>query len=120
MKKESKRSWVLKQPSTMKAREIVAKAKAEDIVVSEGYVYNIRSAPKRRASKTIKRGVGRAPTIAKITPSQFLDGVNYDYRAPRLQAPARSAGRDLLVEAIDQLIIERVRFVLSNLSVSTT
>jgi hypothetical protein len=104
----------------MKASEVVAKAKAEDIVLSEGYVYNIRASAKRRSNKTIKKVVGRTPTIAKITPSQFLDGVNYDYRAPRLQAPARSAGRDLLVEAIDQLIIERVRFVLSNLSVSAT
>jgi sugar-specific transcriptional regulator TrmB len=104
----------------MKAREVVAKAKDEKIFVSEGYVYNIRSSVKRRASKTIKRGFGRTPTIAKITPSQFLDGVNYDYRAPQLKAPASSFGRDMLVEAIDQLIVERVRFVLSNLSVNAT
>jgi hypothetical protein len=119
MKKESKRAWVLKQPSTMKASEVVTKAKAENITLSEGYVYNIRSSKKsrREAPKVIKKILGRAPNVARISPTQFLDGVNYDYRTPRLKAPSESKGHALLVEAIDQIVAERIRFVLSNLSV---
>lgn len=66
-KKINKSAWIRNQPRTMSAKEIVAKAKAAGIKVSDKQVYNARASAKKTsgASKTTKRG----PAKGKRAPS---------------------------------------------------
>jgi hypothetical protein len=56
-KKPSKAAFVRSLPATTPAKEVVAKAKAAGIKLSEPYVYNVRATSK--AKKGGKRGPGR-------------------------------------------------------------
>lgn len=56
----SKTAFILRFPEGMPAKDVVAKAAAAGINVSEKYVYNIRSAHRGKAGKAT-RGPGRPP-----------------------------------------------------------
>src|SRR5262245_28322601 len=66
----SKTQFVLSQPATMSAEEVVAKAKEANLKLAPGYVYNIRSRAKAgkagavKAGRAKKRG-GRGAAAAK-------------------------------------------------------
>lgn len=57
-KTTNKSAFVRSLPADMSAKDVVAKAKAQNITLTENYVYTIRSAAKNK----IKRGgAGRGP-----------------------------------------------------------
>lgn len=67
-KKITKTAFVLGLPSDMPAKEVVSKAKEAGITISDGYVYEIRSATKRKAQKdrsTAKGKPGPKPKAAR-------------------------------------------------------
>ena len=57
-KSPNKSAFVRSLPADMSAKDVVAKAKAGNIVLTENYVYTIRSAAK---NKSKKGGTGRGP-----------------------------------------------------------
>ena len=57
-KSPNKSAFVRSLPADMSAKDVVAKAKAANIVLTENYVYTIRSAAK---NKSKKGGTGRGP-----------------------------------------------------------
>ena len=61
LKMPTKSAFVKNLPADMPAKEISALAKKEGLVISPGYVYEIRSADKRRAKKRLaeKEAVAR-------------------------------------------------------------
>ena len=65
-KKINKSAWIRSQPRTMSAKDIVAKAKAAGIKVTDKQVYNARSSAKKTggASKTTKRGPAKRKPAA--------------------------------------------------------
>jgi hypothetical protein len=68
----NKTAFVKHLPKTMPAKEVVAKAKAAGITLTEMYVYSIRSKSKARKSSGIaKRGPGRPRKDATSAPTTF-------------------------------------------------
>jgi hypothetical protein len=65
----NKTRFVKSLPKTMPAKDVVAKAKAAGITLTEMYVYSIRSKSKaRKRSGAVTRGPGRPPkTLATAT-----------------------------------------------------
>lgn len=63
-KKLSKAAFVRSLPSTTPAKEVVAKAKAQGMVLSDAYVYNVRATSKTR--KAGGRGGRRGPAPASL------------------------------------------------------
>lgn len=57
-KTQNKSAFVRNLPGDMSAKDVVAKAKAQGITLTENYVYTIRSAAKNKAKKG---GTGRGP-----------------------------------------------------------
>jgi len=57
-KTPNKSAFVRNLPGDMSAKDVVAKAKAQGITLTENYVYTIRSAAKNKAKKG---GTGRGP-----------------------------------------------------------
>jgi hypothetical protein len=59
-KAPNKSEFVRRQPTSLSAAEVVAKAKAAGIALTAGHVYTIRAANKRKSGAT-KAGSGRRP-----------------------------------------------------------
>jgi hypothetical protein len=57
-RKLNKSAFVREQPADMPAKEVVKAAKAAGIELSEGFVYNIRSAAKKKARVAPTRAGG--------------------------------------------------------------
>src|SRR3954470_16963106 len=64
-KKKSKASFVCELPSTTPAKEVVAKAKAAGISLTEGYVYNVRATSKSAKSPKTNGVAASAPRASK-------------------------------------------------------
>lgn len=64
-RKTSKAAFVRSFPSSTPAKEVVAKAKAAGITLSDAYVYNVRATSKTRKAGAGTRGPrrGPAPTV---------------------------------------------------------
>lgn len=64
-RKTSKAAFVRSFPSSTPAKEVVAKAKAAGIALSDAYVYNVRATTKTKKTGTATRGPrrGPAPTV---------------------------------------------------------
>lgn len=58
-KSTNKSAFVRNLPGDMSAKDVVAKAKAAGLTLTENYVYTIRSAAKNKAKKGTGRGPGR-------------------------------------------------------------
>ena len=58
-KSTNKSAFVRNLSGDMSAKDVVAKAKAAGITLTENYVYTIRSAAKNKAKKGTGRGPGR-------------------------------------------------------------
>jgi hypothetical protein len=103
--KINKSAWTRSQPASMKAMEVVAKAKAQGIKLSVGQVYVARSSAKK---KTGKRGPGRPRKNATPTMAATSSGVE-----GLLKAAAAEIG---LSRAMEILIEQRaaVRRVLGS------
>jgi len=67
-KSPNKSAFVRNLPADMSAKDVVAKAKAANITLTENYVYTIRSAAK---NKSKKGGTGRGPGRPKGSKSTF-------------------------------------------------
>ncbi len=123
MRKNTKKEYVLNQPSETSAEQVVKKAEEEGIKLTKAYVYNIRSAGKSKAKakakpksakKADKVAVRIAP-LAKVNREVAID--KSEWKVSSLPA-SDSRSKDLLVQAIDALIVERVRVVLLSLAVN--
>ena len=68
-KRINKSAWIRKQAKKLSAKEIVAKAKAEGISISEAYVYVARNNAKNASSK---------PAVAKLGRSRKVDAQTSD------------------------------------------
>jgi hypothetical protein len=75
--KMSKTDFVKSQPADMPAKDVVAKAKAAGMTLSENYVYTIRSAAKTKPGKRRRpKGSANTPTgamAAKVAASGVED-----------------------------------------------
>jgi hypothetical protein len=58
-KRVSKAAFVRSLPATTPAKEVVAKAKAAGLSLTEPYVYNVRATSKRATGEPRGRGPGR-------------------------------------------------------------
>lgn len=58
-KSTNKSAFVRGLPGDMSAKDVVSKAKAAGLTLTENYVYTIRSAAKNKAKKGTGRGPGR-------------------------------------------------------------
>ena len=67
-KAQSKTEFVLSQPAGMPAKEVVAKAKAARMTISDNYVNTIRSNARRKARKG--RRVTPSTETATATPAE--------------------------------------------------
>lgn len=101
----NKSAWIRAQPSSLKAREVVAKAKAEGIVLDEGLVYKIRSAAKktgrkRPGSKRASAAPARAgvpsgakpSTPVKVNKSEWIRQQPVSLKAQEVVAKAKAEG----------------------------
>jgi hypothetical protein len=70
-KTPSKTAFVLSLPSTMSAKEVLAKGKAAGLKLTEAYIYSIRSKAKGREGKPAARR-GRPPKAVSAAASSSL------------------------------------------------
>lgn len=105
MKKLTKRAYVLSQPSTMSAKDLVKKAAEENIKLSEGYVYNIRASAtkKKKAPKPVAAPLAKAKPVAAAHFAVFSQA-------------GSSRTQDAFVAALDALINERLRHALAGIA----
>jgi hypothetical protein len=76
--KTSKTAFVLSLPSTMSAVDVISKAKEKGMKLTKGYVYEIRSAAKRKARIGVKRArpsLAR-PSIAVLSATKKPNGTS--------------------------------------------
>ena len=118
MKKSTKRDFVLKQSADLSAKEVVAKAAEENIKLTEGYVYNIRSSKNSRKKAAPKKV--SLPSIVKVAPIALSRrGASGLAEKAVLSLDSRQLkATETLVAAIDALVAERVRAVLASLASS--
>ena len=109
MKKSTKKEYVLSQSKDLSAEEVVAKASEDGVSITKAYVYNIRSSSNLKSSA--KRNVKRQIVRVNEESESFLT-------TPRAAPSRYESPRDMLVEAVDALIADRVRLVLSSLAVN--
>jgi hypothetical protein len=77
-KKQSKAAFVRSLPATTPAKEVVAKAKAANLALSENYVYNVRATTKSSVRKK-GRGDG-APKQSPKKPSSRSGSSEANFR----------------------------------------
>lgn len=115
--KMTKTAFVLALPADMPAKEVVAKAKAEKIGLTEAHVYNIRSTAKKqgatgkkskKASKTSK--AGKAPKAKATTEkgdwgskAQFVRAQPADMKANDVVAAAKKAGQSITASYVYEI-----------------
>ncbi len=88
----SKSGFVRALPATLSAKEVVAQAKAKGIVLSDAYVYKIRSATKRPTKAT---GVAVAVGNGAVTAADFVRKLPEGTSAKDAVAKAKAAGLKL-------------------------
>lgn len=108
MRKNTKKEYVLGQPNDVSAEQIVKKAEEDGIKITKAYVYNIRSASKAtmKSKKQSSRQLVRVAPLAKVKREEIPVKIDVSDRAS-----------DLIVQAIDAIIADRVQRVLSRLAV---
>lgn len=126
--KQTKKDFVLAQPTTMLASDVVKKAEEQGLKLTAGYVHTIRYM-KRRARKNAKakdaaatrRGPGRPKKVELIAlqASPGLVGAprygkDFSYGIRKVDASASPA--NLLSQAIDKLVEARVRALFAELA----
>lgn len=74
---KTKSAYVLGLPADMPAKEVVTKAKADGIKLSEGHVYSIRSGAKKKGTTKAKKGSKIAK--ANATPAKGNKGSKADF-----------------------------------------
>jgi hypothetical protein len=79
--KMSKADFVRSQPGDMPAKEVVAKAKAAGLSVSDNYVYTLRYEAKKRAGKTPGKPKGSKRTASVKSTNVSSNGVEDLLRA---------------------------------------
>src|SRR5689334_16817564 len=72
-KSPNKSAFVRSLPESMSAKDVVAKAKAAGMILTENYVYTIRSAAKKKSGKGPGRP-GRPKGSKNSTPSASSSG----------------------------------------------
>lgn len=114
MKKNTKKEYVLNQPSDVSAEELVKKAQEEGIKLTKAYVYNIRSASKSKpkAKKSITKQIVRVAPLPLAKAKRVEPPVVV--RDPSMKSADLAA--DLFVQAIDALVADRVHRALSRLA----
>lgn len=99
-KKASKADFVRAQPSTMSAREVVAKAAAAKMKLDERYVYRIRGMARKRAGAAAKAPGSRAKLVTRVRGrdphTQAMRRLILDLGIARARALMDSVVRDLL------------------------
>ena len=110
----NKSAFVRSLPATMPAKNVVEKAKAAGIEIKESYVYEIRSAGKRKAGRGAGRGRrGRPVTVAPVVASTNNGRGRAGRPAgrPAARPAARPAGRPVvsggsIERALAQLVLD--------------
>ena len=108
--KNTKTAYVLALPADMPAKEVVEKAKAEGIELTEGHVYNIRSAAKAKGAPNAKKAkkalkapkAGKAPKAKRVASTgdrgakaRFVRAQPATMKANDVVAAAKKAGLTL-------------------------
>lgn len=112
-KPSSKVDFVRSLPSDMKASEVVEKAEAEGITLSENYVYKIRMGTRaggKVTGKRRRRGAGRPAATAKVAPPK----VTRRRRGVSASAGAPSSVEDLFLAVVSEIGISRALEILQS------
>lgn len=93
----SKSGFVRDLPTTLSAKEVVAQAKGKGIVLSEAYVYKIRSGSKRRATPEREKVARGAPAAQNgtVTAADFVRRLPDGTSAKDAVTKAKAAGLKL-------------------------
>lgn len=130
--KQTKKDFVLAQPKSMLAADVVKKAEEQGVKLTAGYVHTIRYMKRRdqkaakekaaAAATTPRRGPGRPKKVEIIpidpSPTGYGHlpryGKDFSYGVRKVTPPSSSA--NLLAEAIDKLVETRVRALFAELA----
>lgn len=105
-KKQTKADFVRSVGPSVSAKEVVAKAKAAGIALTDSYVYNVRSSVKTAANKAAAKP--RAATKTRVAHPVARSVANTGSVESLLKAVAAEIG---LGRAFDILVAERARVV---------
>ena len=129
--KQSKKEFVLSQPSSLSATDVVKKAEEQGIKLTAGYVHTIRYMKRRNrkaakekaaaATGAVRRGPGRPKKIDMIPLDRSVSylstpkfGKDFPYGIKKANPIASS--RNVLADAIDRLVEARVRALFAELA----
>ena len=97
----SKTKFILAQPKTMAARDVVAKGKAAGLAFTGSYVWQVRTAAKERAAKVAVPVVtGRKPGPI----AQFVLAQDPKLSAPEIVKLAKAAGFDITAHRVHNIL----------------
>lgn len=129
--KQTKKDFVLAQPKSMLAADVVKKGAEQGVKLTAGYVHTIRYMKRRSqkaakekaaAATAVRRGPGRPKKVEIIPVDSSLSGYghlprfgkDFSYGVRKVTPPPSSA--NILAEAIDKLVETRVRALFAELA----